>query len=66
MKGNLGAVVKLLPCDHEVIHGFKSWKRPLAEMQGKTVYIRPKVVGPCTGLPFTVRCNDLKKPQIIC
>jgi hypothetical protein len=26
-------------------YGFKSWKQPLAEMQGKTVYIRPKVVG---------------------
>jgi hypothetical protein len=24
----------------------KSWKQPLAEMQGKTAYIRPKVVGP--------------------
>jgi hypothetical protein len=22
------------------------WKRPLAEMQGKDTYIRPKVVGP--------------------
>jgi hypothetical protein len=27
-------------------HGFKSWKQPLAEMQGKAAYIRPKVVGP--------------------
>jgi hypothetical protein len=39
-----------------------SWEQPLAEMEGKTVYIRPKVVRPfpdpmqvgatCTGLPF--------------
>jgi hypothetical protein len=27
-------------------HGFKFWKQPLVEMQGKTVNIRPKVVGP--------------------
>jgi hypothetical protein len=26
-----------------------SWKQPLAEMQGKTAYIRPKVVGPFLG-----------------
>jgi hypothetical protein len=49
-------VVKLLPCNHEVMGS------SLAEMQGKAVYIRPKVVGPfpgptqagatCTGLPF--------------
>jgi hypothetical protein len=26
-----------------------SWKQPLAEMQGKVVYIRPKVVGPFPG-----------------
>jgi hypothetical protein len=30
-------------------HGFKSWKQPLAEMQGKTAYIRPKVVRPFSG-----------------
>jgi hypothetical protein len=36
-----------LPCDHEVM-GSKSWKQPLAEMQGKTAYIKSKVVGPCT------------------
>jgi hypothetical protein len=28
---------------------FKSWKQPLAEMQGKTAYIRPEVVGPFPG-----------------
>jgi hypothetical protein len=43
LKGSPGAAVKLLPCDH----GFMLWKQPLAEMQGKTAYIRPKVVGPC-------------------
>jgi hypothetical protein len=42
-KGSPGAAIKLLPCDHEVMG---SWKQPLAEMQGKTAYIRPKVVGP--------------------
>jgi hypothetical protein len=26
-----------------------SWKQPLAEMQGKAVYIRSKVVGPFPG-----------------
>jgi hypothetical protein len=30
-------------------HGFKSLKQPLAEMQGKTAYIRPKVVEPFLG-----------------
>jgi hypothetical protein len=30
-------------------HGFKSWKQPLVEIQEKTVYIRPKVVGPFSG-----------------
>jgi hypothetical protein len=43
-KGSPGTVVKLLPCGNG--HGFKSWKQPLAEMQGKVAYIRPKVVGP--------------------
>jgi hypothetical protein len=55
-KGSSCTVVKLLPCNHEVMGS------SLAEMQGKAVYIRPKVVGPfpgptqagatCTGLPF--------------
>jgi hypothetical protein len=36
--------------DHEVMaHGFKSWKQALAEMQGKTTYIRPIVIGPFSG-----------------
>jgi hypothetical protein len=29
----------------------KSWKQPLVEIQGKAMYIRPKVVG-----PFPVPC----------
>jgi hypothetical protein len=36
-------------------HGFKFWKQPLAEMQGKSAYIRPKVVGRelhAPGCPF--------------
>jgi hypothetical protein len=33
-----------LPCDHEVMGS------SLVEMQGKTAYIRPKVVGPFPGL----------------
>jgi hypothetical protein len=36
--------VKLLPYDHEVMGS--NPKQPLAEMQGKAAYIRPKVVGP--------------------
>jgi hypothetical protein len=28
------------------------WKQPLAEMQGKTVYIRLKVVGPYTSKSY--------------
>jgi hypothetical protein len=28
---------------------FKSWKQPLAEMQGKAAYMRPKVVTPFPG-----------------
>jgi hypothetical protein len=32
-------------------HRFKSWKQPLAEMQGKALYIRPKVVR-----PFPIPC----------
>jgi hypothetical protein len=31
-------------------HGFKYWKQPLAEMQGKIAYIRSKVVRPLPGL----------------
>ncbi len=42
-KGSPGAAVKLLPCDHEVMG---SSKQPLAEMQGKTAYIRSKVNRP--------------------
>jgi hypothetical protein len=34
----------------KIEQGFKSWKQPLAEMQGKAAYIRPKVVGPFPGL----------------
>jgi hypothetical protein len=37
-----------MSCDHEVM-GSKSWKQALAEMQGKTAYIRLKVVGPFSG-----------------
>jgi hypothetical protein len=44
MKGSPGAAVKLLPYDHEVM-GVSSPGN--SQMQGKTVYIRPKVVGPC-------------------
>jgi hypothetical protein len=36
-------------------HVLKSWKQPLAEMQGKPAYIRPKVVGRelhAPGCPF--------------
>jgi hypothetical protein len=44
VKGSPDTAVKLLPCDHEVM-GSKSWKQPLVEIQGKTAYIRPKVVG---------------------
>jgi hypothetical protein len=43
LKGSSSAAVKLLPCGHEVMN---SWKQPLAEMQGKAMYIRPKVAGP--------------------
>jgi hypothetical protein len=39
-------MVKLLPCDHEVMG---SRKQPIAEMQRKTAYIKPKVVGPYPG-----------------
>jgi hypothetical protein len=59
MKGSLGAVIKLLPCNHEVM-GSKVMENPLVEMQGKNAYLRSKVVGPfpdpaqagatCTGL----------------
>jgi hypothetical protein len=45
---NPDAAVKLLPCDHKG-HGFKFCKPPLAEMQGKVAYIRPKVVGSIPG-----------------
>jgi hypothetical protein len=37
-----GKVVALWPWGH----GFKSWKQPLAEMQGNATYIRAKVTGP--------------------
>jgi hypothetical protein len=37
-KGSTGAVVKLLLVT-------MWWKQPLAEMQGKAMYIRPKVGG---------------------
>jgi hypothetical protein len=62
-------------------HGFKSWKQPFAEVQGKTVYIRPKVVRPfsdpmqvgatCTRLPLRVQqklssvLNDLLLASLI-
>jgi hypothetical protein len=45
MKGSLGAVIKLLPCNHEVM-GSKVMENPLVEMQGKNAYLRSKVVGP--------------------
>jgi hypothetical protein len=51
LKGSPDAMVKLLPCDHEAM-GNSPGKQPLAEMHGKAEYTRPKVVGPCTGLPF--------------
>jgi hypothetical protein len=37
-------------------HGFKSWKQPLVKIQGKIVYIRPKVVGPCAA---RATCTEL-------
>jgi hypothetical protein len=46
LKGSPSAAVKLLHCDHEVMD---SWKQPLAKMQGKAAYIRPKVVGSFLG-----------------
>jgi hypothetical protein len=55
-EGEPGVAVKLLPCHHEVVA--KSRKH-LAEMQGKTVYIRPKVVGsflgPCASRSYVHR-----------
>ncbi len=42
-EGEPGTVVKLLPCDHEVMGS------SLVEMQGKTAYIRPKLVSPFPG-----------------
>jgi hypothetical protein len=44
-----GKVVALWPWGHE----YKSWKQPLAEMQGKTMYIRSKMVR-----PFPVPCES--------
>jgi hypothetical protein len=42
---------------------FKSWKQPLAEMQGKTTYMRPKVVrpfpGPCASGSYVHRATFL-------
>jgi hypothetical protein len=43
-----GEAAALWQWGHGLI-GFKSWKQPLAEMQEKTAYIRPKVVGPFPG-----------------
>jgi hypothetical protein len=49
-------VVKLLPCDHEVMGSSTGkWKQPLAEMQGKAAFVRPKVVGPFPG-PCVLGC----------
>jgi hypothetical protein len=39
------SVEQILQCNHACGHGFKCWKQPLVEMQGKAVYIRPKVAG---------------------
>jgi hypothetical protein len=42
-----------------MVYGFKSWKQPRAEMQGKVVYTRPKVVrpfpGPCASGSYVQR-----------
>jgi hypothetical protein len=48
IKGSPDTAVKLLPCDHEVI-GSSPRNNLLQKMQGKAVYIRPKVVRPFPG-----------------
>jgi hypothetical protein len=53
MKGSPGTVVKLLPCDHEVMGS--SSRNSLSEMQGNAAYIRLKVVGPCTSESYVHR-----------
>jgi hypothetical protein len=43
-----------------------TWKQPLAEMQGNTAYIRPKVVGPCASGSYVHRTALLKgKPGTV-
>jgi hypothetical protein len=64
-KGSPSAMVKLILCDHEVMSS--SPGKSLVEMQRKSVYIRPKVVGlfpgscargaPYTRLPFFITSN---------
>lgn len=43
MKGSLSAMVKLLPCDLEVM-GLSDRNSILQKLQGKAAYVRPKMV----------------------
>jgi hypothetical protein len=55
LKGSPGAAVKLLRCDHEVMGSNPG----NSILQRKTVYIRPKVIGPfprpCTSRSYVHR-----------